>query len=97
MWAQPNQPTTFLLGVTGCHHGGPVTPFLFPTYMTKTATIKLRIEEETKARWQKTATADGQSLSDYIRDMVEIGQAETERVRKIVSELEASRVKSLAK
>lgn len=73
-----------------------MTPFLFPAYM-KTTIVKLRINPEDKARWQTCADAEGQSLSEYVRDMVDRGQKEVDRVRAILGELEAHRVKSLAK
>lgn len=80
-----------------CHTAGLVTPFLFFKTMTKTAIIKMRIDQPTKDRWQANADAGGQSLSAYIRDMVEIGQNEMDAFGTICDQMEADRVKLLAK
>lgn len=78
-----------------CHTAGLVTPFLF--FIMKTTIVKLRISEADKARWQANAEAEGQSLSAYIRDMVEIGQNEMDAFGTICDQMEADRVKLLAK
>jgi hypothetical protein len=65
--------------------------------MTKTTVVKLRITPEDKARWQTHADTEGQSLSEYVRIRVEVGQETIEETRKATAQLEAHRVKSLAK
>lgn len=63
----------------------------------KTTIVKLRISEADKTRWQANADAGGQSLSAYVRDMVEVGQAETERIDAIFKRLEGDHVRKLAR
>jgi hypothetical protein len=65
--------------------------------MTKTTIVKLRITPEDKARWLAHADAEGQSLSEYVRIRVEVGQDTIEETRKATAQQEAHRVKSLAK
>lgn len=78
-----------------CHTAGLVTPFLF--FTMKTTIVKLRISEADKARWQANADAEGKTLSAYVRDMVEVGQAETERIDALCRQMEGEYVRKLAR
>lgn len=72
-----------------------MTPFL--VFAMKTTIVKLRISEADKARWQANAEAEGKPLSAYVRDMVEVGQAEIERIDALCRQMEGEHVRKLAR